>query len=130
MKVELERWEGEGGALPPGDVALTGSLAQIELAQRIRITVREEFDRVSDALLVATRRQSPANRLDAEAVIAILEEELTEVMSINRAGYFIREWLEINGRVRKMLAGDARYTAVRATREDRRSPWARGIPSG
>jgi hypothetical protein len=124
MKREIQQWEGEGGAISglnsPGTSLLHGTPSQIEWAQRIRRTVNAEFDRVAEALVSATSKQSPENQRDAEAVIAILEEKRAEVMVNNDAGYFIHEWQETGGRVRQMIMKDGRYPTIRVKRAERR----------
>ena len=124
MKCEIQRWEGEGGAVSrlnsPATISLRGSPSQIEWAERIRRTVNTEFDRVGEALEAATSKQSPENQRDADAVITILEEKRAEVMAIDEAGYFIHEWQDMDGRVRQMIVNDPRYTAIRAKRAERR----------
>jgi hypothetical protein len=40
-------------------------------------------------------------------------------MANSRAGYYIREWQELTDQVRRMLAADDRYRAIRVQRADR-----------
>ncbi len=58
----IEAWEGEGGAIPAAPSTLTvplrGSEAQVEWAERIRLQVDAEFDRVASAFRVVSRRQT------------------------------------------------------------------------
>ena len=91
---------------------MTGTPAQIEWAQRIRLQVNAEFERVASALEVAALRPAP-DRIDAQAVIAILREKRDEVMRNGSAGYFIREWQELRDQVRRMIARDPRYQALK-----------------
>ena len=134
MRSDLETWEAEGGALRAVSsrpaVLLRGSLNHVEWAERIRCAVDAEFDRAANALLSATSKQSPENQCDARAVISILEEKRTEVMAIKEAGYFIREWQELDGRVRRLIAKDDRYAAIRAKRAERRTLGAPNDPGG
>ena len=119
LQDRISVWEGEGGSL---DEALTGGLTgtdnQIEWAERIRVQVNEEFDRVSRALESAARRQSDQDRLDTYAIMAILEDKRGEVMANQRAGYFIHDWQELRDQVRKMIMSDARYKAIKARASD------------
>jgi hypothetical protein len=131
MNCEIQRWEGEGGAVSrlssPATISLRGSPSQIEWAERIRCTVNAEFDRVAEALVAATSKQSPENQRDADAVITILEKKRAEVMAIDEAGYFIHEWQDMDGRVRQMIIDDPRYAAIRAKRAERRAAMRIGI---
>jgi hypothetical protein len=52
--------------------------------------------------------------------MTILEQKRAETMSISFAGYFIREWRELNDQVRQMIAKDPRYQAIRDQRTVRR----------
>jgi hypothetical protein len=76
--------------------------------------VSDEFDRVATALQSVAHRQDARKRIDTEAVIAILEEKRVEVLSRDQAGYFIRDWQEISGQVRQLIAQDSRYQAIKA----------------
>lgn len=93
--------------------ALTGTVNQIEWAERIRMQVDAEFDRVARVLKVAAGKQSPRNRIDTHAMIAILEEKRIEVMSNPKAGYFIHDWQELRDQVRQMIMRDDRYKAIK-----------------
>jgi hypothetical protein len=116
----LLRWENEGGATllraseATGGRLLLGSASQVEWAQAIRARVSDEFDRVATALQSVAHRQDARKRSDTEAVIAILEDKRVEVLSRDRAGYFIRDWQEIGGQVRQMIGQDSRYQAIKA----------------
>lgn len=100
---------------------LTGTRNQIELGSEIRLRIASEFDRVAKALRIAAQTKSAQDRSETEAVISILEEKRAETLAHESAGYFIKEWQEPDGRVRKMIADDPRYQALRSTREKRRS---------
>lgn len=100
---------------------LTGTSNQIELGNEIRLRIDREFDRVANAFRGAADKQSALDRNETEAVIAILEEKRVETMAHESAGYFIREWQEPDGRVRGLIADDARYQQIKRTREKRRS---------
>jgi len=95
---------------------MNGTPSQIEWAELIRPRVNAEFDRVAKALQVASSDRSEQDRLDVEAIVAILEEKRREVMSHDHAGYFIRNWQEMTDQVRQMIFGDPRYQAIRANR--------------
>jgi hypothetical protein len=115
MEDRVSVWETEGGALN-GEPALslTGTVNQIEWAERIRTQVNGEFDRVASVLEAAASRQSERDRLDTHAMIAILEDKRVEVMANRKAGYFIHEWQELRDQVRRLIQGDSRYKAIKA----------------
>src|SRR5207249_10377059 len=93
MKERISVWEGEGGSLnETSEKALTGTVNQIEWAKQIRTQVSAEFDRVITALDAAATKQSRHDRLDTQAMIAILEEKRSDVMEHQEAGYFIHDW--------------------------------------
>ena len=107
-------WEGEGGSLnETSEKALTGTVNQIEWAKQIRTHVNAEFDRVITALQAAAARQSGQDRMDTQAIIAIVEEKRTEVLEHQEAGYFIHDWQELRDQVRQMIMKDERYTAIK-----------------
>jgi len=93
---------------------LTGTVNQIEWAERIRIQVAAEFDRVARVLTQAATKQSNLDRLNTHAMIAILEEKRAEVMANTKAGYFIHDWQELRDQVRQMIMKDDRYRAIKA----------------
>ena len=113
----IEDWEDEGGAIPAAPstspTPLRGTEAQVEWAERIRLQVDAEFDRVASAFRVVSRRQGAAKRARTEAVIAILEEKRTAVMVHEQAGYFIQDWQEISDQVRRSIYDDPRFLAIR-----------------
>jgi len=98
---------------------MTGTESQVEWAERIKLSVSAEFDRVAEAFKGVARKQGDQARMDTEAVIAILEEKRAEVMAQDRAGYFIHDWQELRDQVRQMIAHDPRYQAIRARRASR-----------
>jgi len=98
---------------------MTGTASQIEWAEQIRPQVNAEFDRVAKAFQGAASNQTEEDRADTRAIIAILEEKRVEVMEQNQAGYFIRDWRELNDQVRQMIARDSRYEAIKASRKAR-----------
>jgi hypothetical protein len=119
MSKQLEAWEGEGGAalaLLPDPVQLTGTASQVEWAERVRRQVYIEFDRVAESFRAVAQKQPAGKRADTEAIIAILEDKRAEVMSREQAGYFIRDWQEIDGQVRQLIAADPRYLETKSHR--------------
>jgi chaperonin GroES len=94
-------------------VALSGSPSQVEWAQRIRVLVNADFDRVARSFQLVALKQSGRKRADTALILAILEEKRATVMSRSEAGYFIHDWQEISDQVRKMIAQDSRYQAIR-----------------
>ena len=114
MKERISVWEGEGGSLnETSEKALTGTVNQIEWAKQIRTQVNAEFDRVITALEAAATKQSAQDRMDTQAIIAIVEEKRTEVMEHQDAGYFIHDWQELRDQVRQMIMKDDRYKAIK-----------------
>ena len=117
MEDSISVWEGEGGSLSnPRSHRMTGSVDQIEWAERIRVQVNGEFDRVAKALQAAALKQSEQDRLNTYEIMLILEEKRGEVLSNARAGYFIHDWQELRDQVRKMIMNDARYKAIKVCR--------------
>jgi hypothetical protein len=117
---DIEAWEGEGGAtrapLSVRAISMSGTANQVEWAERIKLQVNDEFDRVARSFRSVAGRQSDAARSDTEAIIAILEEKRAEVMRREQAGYFIHDWQEIGDQVRQMIFHDARYQAIKSNR--------------
>jgi hypothetical protein len=114
MKERISVWEGEGGSLnETPEKALTGTVNQIERAKQIRRQVNAEFDRVVKALEAAATKQSGQDRMDTQAIIAIVEEKRTQVMEHQEAGYFIHDWQELRDQVRQMIMKDDRYKAIK-----------------
>ena len=118
MSAAINTWEDEGGA-PPLSSTLKGSAAQIEWAERIRRAVGAEFDRVAAAFQSVALKQDAVKRADTEAILAVLAEKRVEVMSIDSAGVFIRDWQDIGDQVRKLISGDPRFEAIRTNRAAR-----------
>ena len=108
-----ETWETGGGAL-------RGTPNQVEWAERIKRQVDCEFDRVSASFRSRAAMQNPVKRTETNAILDILEDKRVDVMSRQDAGYFIREWQEISDQVRQLIAGDARYLAIKSAREARK----------
>ena len=116
----LLRWENEGGSalLSPSlsfaKRPLLGSASQIEWAVTIRTRVNDEFDRVAKSFRSIAQRQDARKRSDTEAILAILEDKRADVLSRDRAGYFIHDWQEISDQVRQMIGQDPRYQSIKA----------------
>lgn len=100
---------------------LTGTVAQVEWAERIRLQAAAEFDRVAQAIRVASAGQTGADLAETQILLTVLEENRARVMAQDRAGYFIREWQELSGQVRQMIARDPRYQTIQTARAARRS---------
>jgi hypothetical protein len=98
----------------PAKRALSGSPSQIEWAEAIRTRVADEFDRVAASFRSIAHRQTASKKSDTEAILAILEDTRMEVLSHERAGYFIHGWQEISDQVRQMIGKDLRYQAIKA----------------
>ena len=122
---EIEVWEGEGGArsglLDSGSIPMRGTPAQVEWAQRIKLQVNAEFDRVAASFRLVAARQSSEVRTDTKRIIAILEDKRSEVLGREDAGYFIHDWQEISDQVRRMIFKDSRYRAIKADKAARNS---------
>ena len=93
---------------------MTGTVAQIEWAGRIKLLVNNEFDRVAACFQLIADKQNHNKRADTEAIIAILEEKRIEVMATENAGCFIRDWYEIDDQVRQMIGRDSRFQAIKS----------------
>jgi hypothetical protein len=90
---------------------LTGTESQVEWAERIRVSVRDEFDRVEKSFRAIAAGQHGAKRARTESILTILKDKRQAVVSRTEAGYFIRDWQEISDQVRQMIARDSRYAA-------------------
>ena len=108
-------------------VTLTGTPSQIEWAELIRPRVEADFQRVAAAFASVAARQSDPERAATLALIAIVEEKRFEVMANSAAGYFIREWQEMGGQVRKLLAADPRFQSMQTTRAAARKGVLRAV---
>ena len=115
MQERISEWEGEGGSLnETSEKEMSGTANQIEWAKQIKTQVKAEFDRVQAALKAAAARQSGQDRMDTQAIIAILQDKRAEVMAHEEAGYFIHDWQELRDQVRQMIKNDDRYKAIKA----------------
>jgi hypothetical protein len=112
-----------------GKTGMTGTASQVEWGEQIRALADAEFSRVSHALQSVAIRQTGEDQAETRALIAILEEKRAEVMANESAGYFVREWRELNDQVRQMIAADSRYDAIRVARAARRAQAAAGEPT-
>lgn len=99
---------------------LTGTPNQIEWAEQIRLTVAKEFNRVAKVFQAQVSSQTGQQQAETRIIIAIVEQKRGETLSIPSAGYFIREWGEMNDQVRRMIAKDPRYHFIRDQRALRR----------
>ena len=95
---------------------MAGTANQVEWAERIKGHVNDEFNRVARSFRSVAEKQSDVARADTDAIVAILEEKGTEVMSRDQAGYFIRDWQEVGDQVRHMILQDTRYQAIKSNR--------------
>src|SRR3954447_13167233 len=103
---------------PDRTLPMTGTPSQVEWAERIKVTVGLEFERVPTSLSALSGGQTAAARTATVDVLAILEEKRAAVMSREDAGYFIRNWQELSDQVRKMIVDDPRYKAIRARKAE------------
>lgn len=99
---------------------MTGTASQIQWAEQIKPHVNAEFDRVAKAFQSAASNQAERDQVDTRTIVAILEEKRAEVMGKDQAGYFIRDWRELNDQVRRMIASDPRYREIKDQRAGRR----------
>ena len=122
MTDEIQVWDDEEVApiTSPSSPwpSLTGTESQVEWAERIRVGVRHEFDRVEKSFRAIAARQHGTKRARTESIITLLEDKRQAVMSRTEAGYFIRDWQEISDQVRQMIAGDSRYPPLNAARPE------------
>jgi chaperonin GroES len=95
---------------------MTGTPSQVEWAGRIKILVGEEFNRVARSFRSVALKQTGIKRAETEAILTIVSEMRAAVMSREQAGYFIRDWQEINDQVRKMIGRDPRFQAIKSSR--------------
>ena len=100
---------------------MTGTPNQIQLATLIKTKIAGDFDRVEKALRKSSESQSEDFQSETKALIAILNEKRTEVLEKDRAGEFIRDWQELDGKVAQLITKDPRYRAIRTQRDNRRS---------
>ncbi len=101
-------------------VSMSGSASQVEWAERIKLLVQAEFDRVAASFRSVADKQDGDKRADTDIILTILEDQRAEVMNRTEAGYFIRDWQEIDDQVRQMIFHDARYQAIQSNRAARR----------
>jgi len=99
------------------DNELTGTPGQLDWAKLIRPRVAAEFDRVAAAFHAVAATQTGVRRADTLAVIAILQEKRVEVLAHRAAGYYIRDWRELNDQVRRIIADDPAYQAIQTGRK-------------
>ena len=117
MEERISVWEDEGGSLrETPESGMTGTVNQIGWAKQIKTQVNAEFDRVASALRSAATKQSSQDRMDTQAIIAILEDKRAEVMANEQASYFIHDWQELRDQVRPMIVEDCRYRAIKTAK--------------
>lgn len=100
---------------------LTGTETQVEWAERIRDSVRQEFGRVEKSFRSVADRQDAGSRMRTEAILVILRDKRDDAMSRSDAGYFIREWQDISDQVRQAIGKDPRFQALNAKRVEAES---------
>jgi len=99
---------------------LIGIVNQVENGPGESKRARARISTVSRTLW----RQRPAirpkcDRMDTRAVIAILEEKRA---AKDHAAYFIRDWQEFRDQVRRTIAQDPRYQAIKANPDSAAGP--------
>ncbi len=119
MEDPIAAWESEGGFARFAEHRMIGTLNQIAWAVQIKSHLEAEFDRVRKVLEYAVTKQSPENVRDIQAIIRILEDKRAEVMENEQAGYFIHDWQELQDQVSRMIVGDPRYKAIKASQTAR-----------
>ena len=112
MTKEMEIWEDDGGADREAPSRLTGSPAQVEWAERIRLQVLAEFVRVAAAWEAVARNHRGDQRAETEEILKILRAKQIQTMSRRESGYFIHDWQEISSQVRKLILEDRDYQAL------------------
>jgi hypothetical protein len=91
---------------------MIGSVDQVKQAERIKVRVNAEFDRIATALGTSAAKKTGQDQTDMQAVIAILEEKRSEIMGKGQADYFIHNWRGELSRIRELIAQDTRYRAI------------------
>ena len=120
MDNAIAEWEDDGGSPERcAERRMIGTVNQIAWAVQIKSQVDAEFDRVRKVLEHAMTKQSPSDITDIESIIRILEDKRAEVMGNEQAGYFIRDWQELGNKVSRMIVGDPRYQAIKASQTAR-----------
>ena len=89
----------------------------MEWAERIRLRVGAEFDRVAAAFHDVAQKKNAGMRAFTKALLAILEEKRAKVMRSESAGYFIHDWQDINDQVRQMIFSNPRYQVIKSNRD-------------
>jgi hypothetical protein len=107
MGTDDHAWKNEGSAPIPNVASdsrsLTGTESQVEWAERIKLVVSGEFDRVEKSFRAVAETQDGAKRERTEGILALLEEKRNAVMTQTEAGYFIQDWQDISDQVRQMI---------------------------
>ncbi len=97
---------------------MNGTPSQIEWAERIKVAVGEEFDRVANSFRSVGLHQGLVKRKETDAIISILEEKRESVMTRHDAGYFIRYWQEISDQIQQLIGQDQRFKEIKARRAE------------
>jgi len=118
MEESIAAWEDESGSAARSAQIMTGTVNQIGWAEQINVKVNAEFDRVRKVLESAASKQSAKDRVDTEAMIAILEDKRAEVMAHEQAGYFIHDCQELRDQVSQMIVGDSRSDLDRSAENE------------
>jgi hypothetical protein len=100
---------------------MTGGGFQVEWAERIKIRVGRDFDRVAAAFETLSNSQREPERGETLAIVAIVKELRATVMANEDAGFFIRGWQDLGDQVRTMVLKDPRVRAIREQRALRKS---------
>lgn len=95
--------------------------SQIEWAERIKMNVQAEFERVANALRGQAAKQREQDRTDTDTILAILEARRVEILGNKDLGYFIRSWQEISDQVRQLITRDPGFIAIQSSRSTRAS---------
>ena len=101
---------------------MIGTPGQIDWAEQIKPRVAADFDRVANAFRAVAVTQASQERDETLAIIGILEEKRAEVLANRSAGYFLKQWRDLNDQVRLLLAADPRYQAIVEQRAQRKNP--------
>lgn len=101
-------------------ITLTGTPSQIEWAEQIVPRVEQEFDRVASAFRERFGKQTEQDQAETRTLIAIVEEKRAQTLANRSAGYYIRDWQELNDQVRQMIARDPRYQTIKLNRAARK----------
>jgi hypothetical protein len=108
------------GSTLGSETTLIGTPSQVEWAEQIRPRVAREFDRVAKLFRARMAIQTGEQQSETRTILEVLEQARAATMANRQAGYFIRDWQELNDQVRQLIARDPRYQVVRDQRKARR----------